>query len=84
MKMKLRIPILFAILSVTTAFYESIPGLFLSTDNYFSYSLQFILTIIVLFYFFEKMKVNEKDVHIAISLLIVAVTAMFELYKYII
>ncbi|WP_423188402.1 hypothetical protein ACO1PF_07255 [Alkalibacterium sp. f15] len=84
MTMKLRIPILFVLLSVTTAFYESIPSLFFSTENYFLYSLQFILTIILLFYSFEKIKVNEKDVHIAIGLLIIAVTAMFELYRYII
>ncbi|MFO8070117.1 MAG: hypothetical protein R6U02_09130 [Alkalibacterium sp.] len=84
MTMKLRIPILFVILSVTTAVYESVPGLFISTENYFLYSLQFILSIILLFYFFEKVMVNEKDVHVSIGLLIVAVTIMFELYRYMI
>lgn len=81
MTMKLRIPILFAILSITAAVYESFSGLFLSTNNYFFYSFQYILTIISLFYLSEKIKINEKEVHIAIGLLVVATTVMFELYR---
>lgn len=81
MTMKLRIPILFGILSITAAVYESFPELFLSTDNYFFYSFQYILTIISLFYLFEKIKINEKEVPIAVGLLVVAMTVMFELYR---
>ncbi|GEK88606.1 hypothetical protein APU01nite_06450 [Alkalibacterium putridalgicola] len=80
MTMKLRIPILFAILSVTAAVYESLPGLFLSTDNYFLYSSQYILTIISLFYLLEKMKFNEKEVKLSSGMIIVAATVMFELF----
>ena len=80
MTMKLRIPILLAILSVTSAVYESLPGLFLSTNNYILYSSQYILTIISLFYLFEKMKFNEKEVKLSSGIIIVAVTVMFELF----
>lgn len=80
MTMKLRIPILFAILSITAAVYESLPGLFLSTNNYILYSSQYILTIISLFYLFEKMKFNEKEVKLSSGIIIVAATVMFELF----
>jgi len=80
MTMKLRIPILLAILSVTSAVYESLPGLFLSTNNYILYSSQYILTIISLFYLFEKMKFNEKEVKLSSGIIIVAATVMFELF----
>lgn len=81
MSIKLRFPMLIAIMALTVALYTQFPFILLSTTNYFIHSLQPILTIVLVMYLFEKWKINEIIVPFSVGLIILTLSTVINLYN---
>lgn len=80
MLIKLRIPLFFAITSITVALYNILPFLLIYTDSYILSSSQYIISIILLFYIFEKININNIESDISIGVIIILLSMIINVY----
>ena len=68
---KLRIPLLLFVLGTISGLIQQFPEIFLVNTTYFIRSAVFIGLIGIIFIFFEKTKINEKQVHFTIGIVLI-------------
>jgi len=68
---KLRIPLFLFVLGTISGLIQQFPEIFLVNTTYFIRSAVFICLIGIIFFIFEKTKINEKQVHFTIGIVLI-------------
>jgi len=68
---KLRIPLLLFVLGTISGLIQQFPEFFLVNTTYFIRSAVFIGLIGIIFIIFEKTRINEKQVHFTIGIVLI-------------
>ncbi|MCA1031167.1 hypothetical protein LCL95_09045 [Bacillus timonensis] len=70
---KLRIPLFLFVICTLSGIGQKYPELLLANTTYFISSTFFIGLIVIIFALFEETKINEKEVHFTIGIVIILV-----------
>ncbi|WP_349409914.1 hypothetical protein [Pseudalkalibacillus sp. SCS-8] len=80
MKWKLRIPLFIFVCGLLSGIYQYFPSITLFQSNDFLRSMQFIGSIVVVFFLLEKLAINEKVVHASVGIAIIFAGVMIDYF----
>lgn len=79
MKWKLRIPLILFVISITSSIYQTLNSSFTS-NSYLLNSFIYILITGAIIFILEKTRINDKEIHISIGIIIIIVSIFLDYY----